>query len=180
MQFELIASSVVIPYLSDEQTTDLAGRLAARLAPGGVLACVEQDWHSDALVFPRFDLLRRILNKEARNMKPTLALGLRPALRRAGLSLLPRVSFLWTDDAYGAYTRDLLERFAVSAVAQGRITPEEQEEWLQTLEDLAREGDFYYGIVYHLVAGFSPSPSALRWGGRRSGAAQGGVPMDRA
>ena len=73
--------------------------------------------------------------------------------RRAGLQVLPRRSFLWTDDLYGPYTRQLLETFADAACEAGRITPQERDEWKGTLLALAGAGDFYYGIVYHLVAG---------------------------
>ena len=152
-RFDLIISSVVVPYFEDSQTIALIERLAARLAPAGVLAFVEQDLHTDTLNFPKEDLSRKILGKDARDLKRTLALGLRPILRAAGLEVLPRRSYLWTDEAYGAYTRDLLERFAQAACDQGRIEPEERDEWKATLEDLAGSGDFYYGIVYHLVAG---------------------------
>jgi len=153
--FDLILSSVVIPYLDDAQTGDLIRRLAARLAPGGVLAFVEQDLGTDTLNFPKFDIYRRILTKDLRNLKSTLALGLRPLLREAGLQLLPRRSFLWTDEAYGPYTRDLLERLADSACEKGQITSEARDEWKTTLERLVASGDFYYGMVYHLVAGKS-------------------------
>ena len=151
--FDLILSSVVIPYFDDAQTSDLIRRLAARLAPGGVLAFVEQDLTTDTLNFPKFDIYRGVLTKDLRNLKPSLALGLRPLLREAGLQPLPRRSFLWTDDAYGAYTRDLLERLADSACEKGHVTPEERDEWKTTLDRLAASGDFYYGMVYHLVAG---------------------------
>jgi ubiquinone/menaquinone biosynthesis C-methylase UbiE len=152
-QFDLIISSVVVPYLDDAQTIGLIKGLAARLAPGGTLAFIEQDLATDTLNYPKFDLLRRTLGYDQRNMKPTLALGLRPVLREAGLQVLPRQSFLWTDDRYGTYTRDLLERFADAGSDQGRITQEEREQWKNTLEQLAGAGDFYYGIVYHLIAG---------------------------
>lgn len=151
--FDLILSSVVIPYFDDAHAIPLINRLASLLSSGGILAFIEQDWASDAVYFPRAELVRKVLNKEARQFKRSLALGLRPILREAGLQLLPRRSFLWTDDAYGAYTRDLLERFADAACDQGRITVEEREEWKKTLNDLAGSGDFYYGIVYHRVAG---------------------------
>jgi hypothetical protein len=49
--------------------------------------------------------------------------------------------------------RDLLERFAKAACDRGQITLEEEEEWKKTLDELTRTGDFYYGLVYHLVAG---------------------------
>jgi SAM-dependent methyltransferase len=152
-QFDLIISSVVIPYLDDAQTISLIERLSARLSPGGILAFVEQDLTTDSVNFPKFDLFKNVLTKDLRELKPTLALGLRPILREAGLQVLPRRSFLWTDDTYGAYTRDLLERMADAATDRGHIEPEERDEWKRTLDDLAKSGDFYYGLVYHLVAG---------------------------
>ena len=152
-QFDLIISSVVAPYLDDAQTIGLVQRLSARLTPGGVLAFVEQDLQTDTVNFPKAELFRGVLTKELRNLKRTMALGLRPILRGAGLQLLPRRSFLWTDDHYGAYTRELLETFADAACERGQIQPQDRDEWKQTLKDLASSGDFYYGIVYHLVAG---------------------------
>ena len=152
-QFDLIVSSVVIPYLDDAQTIGLIDRLSARLAPGGILAFVEQDLATDTVNFPKSEMLRDVLTRDLRNFKRTLALGLRPFLRQAGLQGLPRRSFLWTDDAYGAYTRELLETFADAACQRGQIKPEERDEWKTTLDSLAESGDFYYGIVYHLVAG---------------------------
>jgi SAM-dependent methyltransferase len=151
--FDVIISSVVIPYLDDVQTISLIERLSSRLSPGGILAFVEQDLMTDAVNFPKFELFRGVITKDLRNLKGTLALGLRPVLRAAGLEVLPRRSFLWTDDGYGVYTRDLLERFADAACDRGQITPDERNEWKKTLNELAESGDFYYGIVYHLVAG---------------------------
>jgi hypothetical protein len=74
-------------------------------------------------------------------------------LREAGLVVQPRSSFLWTDDAYGPYARELQERGAEDAQAKGRITADEQRRWADTLEALARSGDFYYGLVYHRILG---------------------------
>ena len=36
---------------------------------------------------------------------------------------------------------------------KGFINLEKRDEWKKTLDDLAKSGDFYYGIVYHRVAG---------------------------
>ncbi len=152
-EFDLILSSVMVPYLDDAQTATLVHGLSSRLMPGGILAFVEQDLTTDTINFPDFDLLRRVYDWEARDLKETIALGLRPLLRRAGLDLLPRSSFLWTDDEYGPYTRDLLSRLADDALKAGRITNPERERWTATLEALAASGDFYYGIVYHRIAG---------------------------
>lgn len=152
-QFDLIISSVVAPYLDDDQTAALIGRLAARLSPGGVLAFIEQDLATDTVYYPGPELLRGVLTPDQRNFKRTLALGLRPVMRAQGLRMLPRRSFLWTDDAYGAYTCELLERFADVACERGSIRPDERDKWKKTLLALAASGDFYYGIVYHCISG---------------------------
>lgn len=151
--FDLILSSVMVPYLDDGQTSALVRDLASRLAPGGTLAFVEQDLTTDTVNFPDFDLLRRVFAKDGRNLKKTLALGLYPLLREAGLNLLPRRSFLWTDDEYGPYTRDLLARIADDALKAERITAGERRDWGSELESLAAAGEFYYGLVYHRIAG---------------------------
>lgn len=151
--FDLILSSVLVPYLDDERTAALVGDLASRLAPGGVLAFAEQDLLTDSVSFPRHDLFRRVYAKDARELDVTMALGLRPLLREAGLTLLPRSSFLWTDEEYLPYTRGLLTGLADAALRAGRVTAEERGEWEETLARQAAEGDFYYGLVYHRVAG---------------------------
>lgn len=154
--FDLVLSSVVVPYLDDRQTASLVGDLSSRLAPGGVVAFVEQDLQTDSVNYPDFDLLRRVYAKDRRALERTMSLGLRPLLREAGLELLPRRSFLWTDEEYGPYTRELLGSIADAAREAGRITAAERREWGETLDGLAAAGDFYYGLVYHRVAGRRP------------------------
>ena len=151
-QFDLIISSVVIPYFDDDQTIALIGRLASHLRPGGILAFMEQDLPTDTVNSVKVELLHGALTRHMRQFKRTLALGLRPILREAGLQLLPRRSFLWTDNFYGDYSRDLLGRLADAACERGDIRPEERDEWKKGLEERAQSGDFYYGIVYHLIA----------------------------
>lgn len=154
--FGLILSSVLVPYLEDAETAALVDYLASRLAPGGVLAFIEQDLLTDSVGFPRHDLLRRVYAKDARDLDATMSLGLRPLLRRAGLEPLPRRSLLWTDEEYLPYTRGLLAGLAGLADAaqrSGRITAEERGEWGETLERQAANEDFYYGLVYHRLAG---------------------------
>lgn len=151
--FDLILSSVLVPYLDDEKTTALVKDLASRLAPGGVLAFVEQDLASDSVNFPRYGLFHRVCGKDSRDLGDTISLGLRLLLRDAELEPLPRISFLWTDEEYLPYTRGLLTGFADAALRDGRITSGEREEWTETLERQAASGDFYYGLVYHRIAG---------------------------
>ena len=151
--FDLIISSVVIPYFTDEQIEALVLQWAQWLAPGGVLAFVEQDLNTDSVHFPDGQLPRDILAKHQRDIRPGWCLGLRPLLRRAGLTLLPRRSFLWTDQAYGLYTQEVLGRMADAARDRGAITDAQWTEWKDGLTALANAGDFYYGLVYHLIAG---------------------------
>lgn len=152
-EFDLILSSTLVPYLDDAETATLAGDLASRLAPGGALAFIEQDFLTDSVSFPDNELLSRVFAKDQRELDATMALGLRPLLRDAGLTLLPRRSFLWTDEEYLSYTRGLLASFADSALREGRITAEERDEWGEALEHQAASGNFYYGLVYHRMAG---------------------------
>ncbi|CAN5154670.1 hypothetical protein BH18ACT10_BH18ACT10_08350 [soil metagenome] len=152
-RFDVILSSVMAPYLDDDATLALVGDLTSRLSPGGILAFIEQDLTTDTVNFPDFDLLRRVYSWEGRDLKRTVALGLRPPMREAGLRLLPRRSFLWTDDEYLPYTRDLLDRIAADALKGDRIADAEHARWTETLESLAESGDFYYGLVYHRIAG---------------------------
>ncbi len=156
-RFDVILSSVMVPYLDDAATVSLVGDLTSRLAPGGTLAFIEQDLTTDTVNFPDFDLLRRVYARDERDLKRTVALGLRPLLREAGLRLLPRKSFLWTDDEYLPYTRELLDRIAADALKAGRVTAAERERWTDILESLVDSGDFYYGIVYHRIAGRVPA-----------------------
>jgi hypothetical protein len=143
----------MIPYLDDEQTHGLIQRLVPRLAQGGILAFLEQDLLTNSLSYPSSDLLRRVVAKEQRVLKQTLALGLHPLLREAGLELLPRQSFLWTDETYGPYTRELFQRLSEDALEKKRISEEERVTFLGTLDQLATSGRFYYGLVYHLISG---------------------------
>ena len=152
-EFDVVISSVMVPYLDDAATAALVRDLTPRLAPGGTLVFIEQDLTTDTVNFPDFDLLRRVYAWDGRELKRTVALGLRPLLRDAGLDVLPRRSFLWTDDEHGPYTRDLLSRIADDALKAERITAADRERWTDTLETLAAAGDFYYGIVYHCIAG---------------------------
>jgi SAM-dependent methyltransferase len=149
---DLIVSSVMVPYVKEARAAELMRGLARRLVRGGRLVFVEQDLLTDSVGYPSYDLFCRIYDRDRRPIRPNFALGLRPLLREAGLRLLPRRSFLWTDEEYTPYTRELLERYADSACEHGRVTPAERDEWKRTLDSLLVAGDFHYGLVYHRIA----------------------------
>ena len=65
--------------------------MAARLSSGGVLAFMEQDLTTDTIYFPKPEFFRDVLTRHLRDLKQTVALGLRPVLREAGLEALPRL-----------------------------------------------------------------------------------------
>lgn len=158
--FDLILSSVMLPYLDDATTVAVLGRLAGLLAAGGRIGLVEQDLTSDGVWFPDFDLWRRVFQRDARALKRTAGLGLRPVLRATGLFVEPVRSHLWQDRDYGPYLHDLLGAVADAARREGRITDDEQVTWGETLRDLAATGDFLYGIVYHGITGVRGPPRA--------------------
>ena len=154
--FDLIISSVMTVYLSDKEVVDLVARLVGRLSPSGTLVFVEQDLMTDA-VNDSTGLFLRILEKDRRSIKPTMTLGLARVMKEAGLTVLPRQSFLWTDDRYGPYTRELLERFADSATTRGTVSAAEASGFKNQLRSQAEDGSFYYGLVYHRIAGCRPT-----------------------
>ena len=151
--FDLVISSVMLPYLSDEQTINLVQRLASRLAPGGVLAFIEQDLATVSMAHPEPLLWWKMKRGPVPNEhKRLIAINLRPVLRDAGLELLPRADHNWRDDNYGPYMRRLQKRTASDLVAAGIYTPGEAEAWINGLDALAAAGDFHYGLVYHRIA----------------------------
>lgn len=149
--FDLICSSVMIPYL--EHVPEVVQGLAARLNPGGVLVFFEQDLQTDSLYFPDDRLRLCVFAKDQRKLGNDWCLGLRPLMRAAGLKVMPRKSFLWIDEMYGPYTREMLAGFADAALREGRISEEERLRWDETLNELQVRGDFYYGLVYHRIVG---------------------------
>jgi SAM-dependent methyltransferase len=154
--FDLVLSSVVVPYLAPREAESLVRDIRTWLKPGGVVAFVEQDLQTDALHFPDAALRARIFAKDERALPCHVALGLCEPLEAAGFELLPRRSFLWTEEHYGEYLRELLGRIADDALERGRIDDVERERWSSELERLAKAGKFYYGLVYHRIAGRRP------------------------
>lgn len=151
--FDLIVSSVVVPYLSDDETRALVRSLAARLCPSGLLFFLEQDLRTDSIAFPDPELCTRVLLKDERTIRPTMCLGLRAPMREAGLVLESTRSFLWTDSSYGPYLRDLLPRVADDALAAKRISVSERHFFCDSLDQMAENGDFHYSLVYHAIVG---------------------------
>ncbi len=155
--FELALSSVMVPYLSEAEIARLISTLASRLAPGGVLAFVEQDLQSNALNAASASDVRNLFVRRGPQSAAYLPLRLRRLLREEGLELLPRRSFLWTSERLCPYLRDLLGRAADEAAAEGRLDRDRGQTLLGELEALEEAGDFYYGLVYHLVAASKPA-----------------------
>jgi SAM-dependent methyltransferase len=152
-RFDVVLSSVMVPYLSEEEIRALVRDLVRRLAPGGVLAFIEQDLQTDFLALAEPKLWQRVMGKDVRALGRAWSLGLRPLLREAGLHVEARRSFVWSTDTHGPYTRDLLAHLATDATRAGRIDEAERVRFLDLVEAQTARGDFTYGIVYHLVCG---------------------------
>lgn len=150
--FDMILSSVVVPYLSDQETLKLIDFLSERLSTGGNLCFVEQDLMTDSVAssFPK--VADRIFAKDKRQFPAWNGLRLRELLNRSDLQLHPIESFLWTDHKYGPYTNELLTRLAQNAVYEGRITQAESDGFLKDQLYRAQNSQAYYGLVYHRVA----------------------------
>lgn len=150
-RYELVLSSLLIPNLSAEETKALIPRLVKKLENRGILAFIEQDLMSDSLHDPT-GIGRRILEKEDRTILSTQGMGMRPLMRDAGLRTIARNSFQWVDERYGPYMRGYLGRLTESALEREIITEDERGLFLDTMDKLARDRDFYYSVTYHLIA----------------------------
>jgi SAM-dependent methyltransferase len=150
-RWDAVLSSVMIPYLQDTAIDSLAARLGVALRTGGVAVFLEQDLATDSLFHPDPALAAKVLGKEARTVGRNHGLGLRAALRRAGLAVEPTVSHLWSTTFFGPYLRDLFGRSVAEGMKTGRLTADEAQRFLGGLAAADAAGDFYYGLVYHRI-----------------------------
>ena len=156
-QFDLILSSVMMPYLTDGEALAAARTMVQHLSPGGHLVFIEQQGSSQTVFgFPQA-LMMPAREPSPAPLKQTLHLGLRGLLRSTGLELLPTQSFVWTETTYDFYVRDLLDRYLQFRLQEGVLTADEVADWRTALQELADAGDFYYGLVYHRIVGQKPA-----------------------
>jgi len=153
---DLVVSAVTTPYLEEPALRRLLAELRAHICPGGHVLFLEQDLASATVAHPDPNLAERISSEHVRHKHPWQGLGLRRYVREAGFTLLPRTSFLWVEDSYSPYLRDLMTRYADHAVLDG-LPPEEAARFLAGLEALDAEGECYYGMVYHRVLASAPA-----------------------
>ncbi|WAS96456.1 methyltransferase domain-containing protein [Nannocystis punicea] len=147
---DLVVSAVTTPYLSEPALRRLLAELRERTCLEGHVLFLEQDLASATVAHPDHNLAERISSEHVRLKQPWQGHGLRRYVREAGFSLLPRTSFLWTDDTFSPYLRDLMTRYADDAVTDG-LPSAEAARFIAGLEALAVEGECYYGMVYHRV-----------------------------
>jgi SAM-dependent methyltransferase len=151
--FDLIISSVVVPYLTPEEIVAAIARLAGMLTPVGILAFLEQDIFSLKITTGHPDFTAKYLKKIGLLIdNPHVGEGLVPLMEKQGLKPLPRKTFTWTDATYGPYVHRLLARTAKDMVSSGESSEEEAKAWLDSIEALAAEGKFLYSLDYKLIA----------------------------
>jgi SAM-dependent methyltransferase len=151
-RFDLVISSVMIPYLDDAAILAVCRRSAACLAAGGTLAFLEQDLESGSLYPASHHVQERLFARIGREPAAYHGLGIRSALRHTGLSIRPPQQHLWSTSVYGDYLRDLVERSARAATANGTLRADEIEQLQADLVNADALGDFHYGIAYHLIS----------------------------
>ncbi len=157
--FDLVLSSVMVPYLDDMTLRTLLASLRASLAEGGTLVFVEQDLQTNSMHHAHYSEVRDLFVRKGTNEAPFLPFRLRGLLREAGFSVLPRRSFLWTSDSFVPYLRDLIGRACDEAVTAGRLPEARGAKLVGELEHASAQGDFYYGLVYHAIAAKALSPA---------------------
>lgn len=153
MGFNLIFSSVMMPYLDEDEQRQVVDRLATRLGVGGVLCFLEQELLSDFISLGDIGLERRALGKDVRRVAGRPAHALRGMMREVGLELLDEERALWSCNSYNPYVQNVLETSTEAAVSAGRMTSAERTQALEAARDLDAAGDFSYGITYRQIAG---------------------------
>ena len=155
--FDWIVSSALVPHLAAVEVEQLVGFLMQRLEPKGWLVFLEQEPGSESLLTDDPELAERLFASGERAIPSHAGPGMEQLLAQTGLELLPRLSFTWTDDAYGPYLRELISRIAADALASRRISQLEWGSLRAELEDRAASGGFSYSVVYHRIASRYPT-----------------------
>lgn len=150
--YDLVVSSVMVPYLDDATLASLLTRLHAVLAPGGRLLFVEQDLQTVSLHHERYSEVRDLFVRTGERSLAFVPLRLRRLMREAGYRPLPVRSHLWQSTVFGPYLRDLISRAADEALASGRLDSGRALALVSELEGASATGDFLYGLVYHAMA----------------------------
>lgn len=150
--YDLVVSSVMVPYLDDATLASLLTKLRAVLAPGGRLLFVEQDLQTVSLHHERYSEVRDLFVRTGERSLAFVPLRLRRLMREAGFRPLPVRSHLWQSTVFGPYLRDLISRAADEALAAGRLDPGRALGLVSELERASATGDFLYGLVYHAMA----------------------------
>lgn len=150
--YDLVVSSVMVPYLDDATLRSLLTTLRTVLAPGGRLLFVEQDLQTVSLHHERYSEVRELFVRTGERSLAFVPLRLRRLMRETGYRPLPVRSHLWQSTVFGPYLRDLISRAADEALAAGRIDSGRALALVSELESASVTGDFLYGLVYHAMA----------------------------
>jgi SAM-dependent methyltransferase len=149
--FDLIISSVMLPYMDDAAIRRLASKLPAVLAPGGHVVFMEQaldtiDWQ------PLEKSVQDTLFGRARRVQQSLhGAGVAAALREAGLEVQPLTRGVWLTHQYGPYLRDLVARCLRDCIEAEVFTPESADALQATILAAESAGSFRYALTYDCV-----------------------------
>ncbi len=115
----------------------------------GRIAIVETDWDGAILHSSYPALTRKIFDAwDAAVENPNLPRRLKLVLAGIGFSAIRVEAIPVLNSSYSqfSFSAGMLDNFAGTAVKQKAITAEESESWLQDLEKLAREQDYFFCV----------------------------------
>ncbi|MEP6925570.1 MAG: methyltransferase domain-containing protein [Pyrinomonadaceae bacterium] len=122
---------------------------------GGRIISVDQDGDTWTIDHPDRELTRRIVrfNSDQRFADGWTGRRLRRLFRGAGLEEIEVQVLVQTDTDKSSYLFGMAERIATTAAEVGEITIDECQNWLEQLNRLAEEGNFFSSINYYICAG---------------------------
>lgn len=151
--FDAAVSTQVYEYVAD--ITGALGELHRVLRPGGRVLILDTDW--DSMVWHAHDqtrMQRIVAAWNERFADPYLPRTLARRLRDAGLEVRSREVLVLFNPDYDAdtYSVSNIRIMADFVVGRQRITSAEVEAWRRDLEQLGREGDYFFSLNRYLFA----------------------------
>ena len=156
--FDAVVSTQVYEYVADVPAA--LRELRRVMRPGGRVAILDTDYASFVLHTRDEARLKKILSAwDEHFVHAGLPRVLTGRLRAAGLSVrrrevIPMFNPEYHDNTYG---KGLLAHMASFAVGRRGVTREDSEAWLAELEELGRDGDFFFSLNRYLFVADNPA-----------------------
>ena len=145
--FDALSCTQTLLYVQDLDNT-LAG-FYRMLRPGGRIAIIETDWSGAIINSLDQSVTRKILDSWGGTViNPNLPRRLRPILRKFGfdavrVEAIPVLNASYTENSFSA---NMLQNFAGTARKANAITAEESRAWLEGIEHVIREDEYFFCV----------------------------------